>query len=817
MKPVTTTEAPEFRRRRTALSALTLIAATLIGPLASAVASPAAQTSTGGVSEIKSLGAVLTVTPARSSKYVARGTMPLRAGRQFEGTCPFGLRRGDVIHPAQWSPVTWNAEGDLGVVELSAVVNLLPGDLAAGEVTFEIVEVPSGFPPGLPEVPAAVFGPMITTGDIWIRVRDALGNTYLGAVGQDLDSEGSQVEVLGPVKTVYHTRGPLERTSGPGGAPERLGGFHAWFTVHSKNLALELDLQWHNATAGSPEEMAPDVLFESVELLLPPDWNAALKWPYPEQGVTYQANDYNQQWTVVELVADGATPHVLRQRGRLTWRTALWKNGGLGQGHATDRLEGLGWGVVRGPINSWQDPLTAGWLAQGTPLPSLDHWGTAFGDELTAMRAEIETALIDGTPYYYDGVGQMGPYHSYGTAYGGMTGGDEIDQTPGAALMWTGNVDGLVALQTLHRMVLDRQYGWFFDSDGSLLTEQDLVDTNGELTVNVFSNDFIATSVHDDLGFGAVPDDYAGVLPRPTYEDSLLGTTPYDGLEQHDAQHAARATWPLKVLVWGANDRMARHDLIAQAALWQMEFHHGPGGRLDGLRQWAQAHPHVTGEFGRGEAWIVDTMAHWYALSKPAERAAFTPWFDEVLVTLRTLRTDLGLFYGNRTGKITDYYEFDNQYAITQWYEHGILMHALRTMHASWATDPAVQAELANYIVTGTLAAWRQGWKAGTSGTWEQQAVAPIDPALPAFGSLAETPSDGFGGGPINDQIAGIIGYSVPLASPLQLLELLLMAQALTQDPYPLTGLENQYPYYLQIENRAPLLAWLQVIDALLP
>lgn len=755
-------------------------------------------------------GPDLLVSPSTGQTYVARGTLPLRDGWQFTETCPFGLRRGDRIYPAQWSPVAWDADGELAVVELAATVDRLPGDLEQEQVAFDVVRVEPGFPAATPTVPLGTLAVAAAKGSSFLRVLDSLGNEYVGALSQNLSSPDSEVEVLGRAKGVYRTQGSLVRISGPGGTSQRAGGFHAWFTFHSGSPAIELDLQWHNATAGAPHQMAPDILFESAQLLLPVGWNSTLKWPYPEQGATYASAFYDQPFAVVELVRDGPTPHILRQRGRLTWRTVLWPEGQSQE--ALARLEQRGWGVARGPVNGWQDPLSARWLAQQALLPDLAYLESAYDAELSDTRAAIEQALTDGTPYYYDGVGRMGPYHSYGTPYGGMTGGDEIDQTPGAALMWTGNRDGLLAYQQLHRMLLDRQYGWVFDPSGKLIEVRDLVQPDGSLPVNFFSNDFIQLPYLDDLGFGAVPNPYAELTPRPEYEDAFIGTTPYDGLDQHDAQHGARATWPQKVLIWAANDRMARHDLAAQAAVWQMEMHDGPGGRLNALREWATAHPGVAGNFGRGEGWIVDAVTHWYALTEPTERDHFQPWFEAVLDTLLKLQSPLGVFYGTREGKVLDYYDFNYQFAIIQWYEQAIGLHAVACLLRSWADEPAREAALGELLVDGALAIWRYGWKPNTVGTWEQQAVAPFDPTLPAYENLEEIPPVGFGGGPGNDQIAGPLAYALPYAKPLEFVELYMMAQALAQNENPLEGLQNLYPYYLAIENRAPLLAWMQVI-----
>ncbi len=756
-------------------------------------------------------GPQMVVTPGTGESYVARATLPLSDGFADNALCPFGLRRGDTVYPAQWSPVSWAPDGELAVVELAAEVDRLPSD-GDQPVAFDLVRVSPGFGPGLPLVPADSLTTAIQFGRTLLRVTDVFGNQFYSALSQSPAGASTEIEVLGRAKGVFHTRGPLMRITGPGGSVERAGGTLAWFTFHSGSSAVELDLRWHNSTIGTPQEMAPDMLFEKVELLLPPGWNAAVQWPYPEFGQTLPAGTGGLPWTVVELIRDGATPHVVRQRGHLTWRLTLWP---AGQEHdAMDRAEQRGWGVVRGADGGWRDPDCAGWQAQGTPLPDLSAWESALGSALGAQRAELESDLASGDPFLYAGVGRMGPYHSFGVAYGGMTGGSEIEQTPGVDLISSGSLDGLWNHRAMHRMVLDRQYGWVYDASGRLVVADDLVQTDGSLPVRVRDNDFIDLTYHDDLGFSDVPAVFAAHTPRPSYEGALLGTNPYNGLDQHDAQHGIRATRIWKTLIWAANDRMARHDLAAQAALWQMQFHHGKGERLDELYRFAQSHPGVGGGFGRGEAWMTDAIAHWHATTRPSERGALDPWFDRLLVTLERMRTPMGVFQGLRDGKVVDYHQFGGKYAVMQWYEHGISLHAIAALRAGWAPDAQRRARLGALLLDGALAIWRHGWIPGTDGTWDQQAVAWVDPGLPAFAGAVSTPADGFGGGPSHSQLPAAMGNAWPLADGAQRAELQAMASALMGSANPLGVIGALPASKLQLTDRAPLLARLQLAAA---
>lgn len=804
-----------LRGRLAARAGALSVATTLAVGVAAApsAAAPAPVQGSGGSTLIPH-GPVLRVTPSEAPTYVARGTLPLGPGWTWEPDCPFALRRNDSVYPCQWWPVALDNDGNLAVVELAATV---PGKPDLGPdpdpIEFEVVRRSDPYKFLLPDLDPNLLDIVDSLGKLRLQINDSHGNIYAAPITQPLTSPDFEVEVVGRSKLVIHTDAQLQlvKAAKPGALP-RLGGIQAWITLYDSSPVAELDLRWHNATVGPVEHMTPNVLFDSVELVMPLGMRATPRWPLPTSGPVYDVNLAGRTKSALPLVAEGATPHVLRQRGNLTWRVAVHPQGV--DELVEDFIARRGWGTVRGSQGGWQDPYSRSWLAQRTLLPDLSHWEDQMEQELEDTRTQIETAFANGTPYYYTdgGVGQMGPFHSIGVKYGGMTSGSEIFQTPGADLIWTAEPDGLFKYEALHRMVHDRQYGWFYDQAGELLTGFHLVPTSNALPINVFNNEFLDISNNGALGFELVPDTYADVQPRPTYEDDMLGTDPYNGLDQYDTQHGIRATYPSKVLVWAANDRMARHDLIAQASMWHMELHDGPGGRLRNIVTWGAQHPNVAGEFGRGEAWAVDGLAHWYALGTPAERTLLDPWFDTVVEALAGIRTPLGVFYGNRTGKITDYYDFNGQYAITQWFEHEILLHSLTCMLESWAPDAPTEVTLADWLVEGTLACWNTGWKQGTNGTYEQQAVAWMDPNLAAFATPEAIPANGTGGGPDQDQLAGPVGLALVYASPDQAVDLLSMAQAITEDPNPLMGLESLYTYYLAIENRAPLVAWLQVV-----
>ncbi|QDU67939.1 hypothetical protein [Engelhardtia mirabilis] len=763
--------------------------------------------------DVQHYGPTLRVTPSDASTYVARGTMPLPPGTTWSFHCPFGLRRNGTVYPTQWWPVAFHPDGSASVVELAATVPgepSLPAD--PGLVDFEIVTSDPPFALTTPQLDSGLVSLLTKPGKLRLRVTDSHGNEYTGDLSQSIVSPASDLEVLGRAKLVYITDELLTLTKGAPGALPYLGGFRAWFTAYDQGRVVELDLRWHNAVLNPFGPMIPDVVFEKVELLLPPDWTATPRWPMPTSGPATNANVDGSSTKVFPIIADGPTPHLLRQRGNLTWRLVLSRAGDGGE--RDDAIDRRGWGTVQGGPKGWSDPATSNWLPSHVPVPDLSPWEPSITNELRGDRNQIEFAFANGTPYYYaGGLGALGPYHTYGVTYGGMTSGSEIYQVAGTDLVWSGENDGLVAEEMRHRMVLDRQFGWFYDPFGNLVDAFMLEQPDGSLPVNVFNNDFINIANQGDLGFSEAEDVYADVLPRPTYETVVLGTNPYDGLEQHDSQHATRAMYPMKTLVWAANDRMARHDLLAQASLWHMQMHDGPGGRLAALNQWGKEHPHAGGEFGRGEAWILDAVATWYALEWPGKREKLDDWMSMAVETLLELKTPLDVFYGNREGKITEYYEFNKQYAIIQWFEHSIAISTIASVRESWAHDPTTKAALEDLIVKGALAIWRTGSKPGTSGPYEQQAVAWIDPDLPAFTTPQEIPSDGTGGGPDNDQVAGPLGFAARYATGAQAMEVLEYASTLMGSGDPLGALENLTTYYLNLENRAPLVAWLQLMQ----
>ena len=157
--------------------------------------------------------------------------------------------------------------------------------------------------------------------------------------------------------------------------------------------------------------------------------------------------------------------------------------------------------------------------------------------------------------------------------------------------------------------------------------------------------------------------------------------------------------------------------------------------------------------------------------------------------------------------------EPDKQYAIIQWYEHAIALNAMAALRESWAATPQAEDLLEELIVDGALAIWRAGWKPGTNGPWEQQAVAWMDPDLPAFATPGAIPSDGAGGWPDNDQVAGPLGLAGRYADAPEAVELLAAASALTGSGDPLQAFEQMNTFPLNLNNRAALIAWLQALD----
>lgn len=765
-----------------------------------------------GHADVSTFGPELRVTPSSAETFVARGTLPLPEGWALTPGCPFGLRREGVVYPAQWWPVALHPDGTVAVAEIAATVpGITPLAPDPDPVSYQVVvsDPPYGIKP--PTLDQELVALLTVPGQLRLRVDDSLGSRFEANLGAPLGSAQSAVDVVGRAKAVYAVDDLLYKQFGMATDLSYLGGFKAWYTLYDGGRTVELDLRWHNAVTFPGGDMVPDVIFEHVDLILPAGWTATPRWPMPTAGQPQEVIEGGQPVTRMRLIEDGATPHLLRQRGNLTWRLVLHRPGD--EDEVADVLDRRGWGTVRGDQGGWQDPAASAWLANHFTAPDLSPWEASLEAELQDDRAAMEHAFETGEPYWYTGgLGALGPYHTYGVSYGGMTSGTEIYQCHGTDILWTAENDGLVAAEMRHRMVLDRQFGWFYRPDGALVTAFDLEQPDGSLPINVFNNEFVDVDENGAMGFETASDIYAGVQPRPTYETVMLGTNPYDGVEQHDTQHAIRATYPLKTLVWAANDRMARHDLIAQSALWHIQFHDGPGGRLYNLAQWSDAHPHTGGEFGRGEAWVLDAVATWYALGSAAEREVLNDWFVLAASTVFQLETPLDVFYGNRGGKITEYHEFDKQYAIIQWYEHAIAIAALGALRESWAPDPWSKATLEDLIVDGALAVWRTGWKPGTNGAWEQQAVAWMDPDVPAFASPTEIPADGTGGNADNDQIAAPLGIAGRYANGAEALEIIEVAKSLTGSSDALEGFENLTTYWLNLNNRAPLIAWLQTV-----
>jgi len=297
--------------------------------LLNALVASAAFLSLGGLSnaEIIAHGPVLRVTPSSADTYVARGTLPLPIGWQWSPQCPFGLRRNGAVHPAQWWPVAFHPDGSAAVVELAATV---PGETGLGSnpapIEFEVVINSEPYGLDAPSVYSKLVETVTVPGALELRVYDSLGNLYTGYLSQPLASPRSDIEVLGRAKIVYVTDGLMLQTGGNVDALPYLGGFKAWFTIYDDGRVAELDLRWHNAVLNPDGVMIPNIIFESMEIVMPQGWKVTPRWPMPTSYGHWTDTVDGVTKNHFRLIKAGDTPHLLRQRGNLTWRFVLHRN-----------------------------------------------------------------------------------------------------------------------------------------------------------------------------------------------------------------------------------------------------------------------------------------------------------------------------------------------------------------------------------------------------------------------------------------------------------------------------------------------------------
>lgn len=702
-------------------------------------------------------------------EFLLRGTVPVPPGTfpAFPNRAPFTILDYDgtpVFTQVEVVSRYPDERDGADVVELLARVRRDPAVPANSVVSYPVVHQymnPPSIGPG-PLVQDAVRQLLDNPDGVRITSYDCFGNAY---VCRPLDKMNTyDMEHRGPVHTevrLYQTQ--LPEPPVPGSTLPHLFGVHSYLSLSRDSGVVGLDLRFHNAHDGhDPQDPRDDplgtVYFERIELSVPEGWTVQQDFADPLFGAERLENGRR----IVSIVAPEPTGglHVMRWQGQFHRRLALAPDRPNAQRAARVQLDGGGRAFcvrgfdVRGrEYWSWWNRDTARYFPQRLQLPRLDSLNPG------ALDAAIDGELDDLSTHLADGTGtggyplaapRLGWGHPYGVSYGGMTGGLEIQFYDGIEIAAAASPNGFRLTSLLHRMQTDRQANALYQLGGQPSSvEEWRIDTGTDAYVPF--EHFVVPLV-----FGSRPDPF-GVRGAPTFQVDYVeanGLKPayegqYLGFDPYDYQHFVRYTRSAKVLVWLANDSLAKDDLCLQAEMFNLSFHplaNNPGGGFQGsgmraMQTFVAAHPGNGCGFGRGEGWGVDCVVASYACSPRDWRATKLPWLKQQAELLMQGQASCSGFIQ----AFVNTKAVGGKYRARQAIEQSITENALVCLHESVFRDawPGYAAMTRDVLVRSLDAfVGEMSWFPGQNGPWRYTGVGPLDPSVPGWCSQAEMPPD---------------------------------------------------------------------------
>ena len=710
-------------------------------------------------------------------RFVLRGTLPLPPGVEPTLGSTAGLwvvEAGGALVPAQVEVVTRypNPLHGADVVEVLAFVRrpmqYAPGTRLRYPVVLGAPSAQPATPPNTPaalyqgvqDLPAEVVALVTSHEGFQLEARDVFGHLYR----LDVLGGGVQREVLKHGR--YHAQMrfsgvmlPVAPVSGPNGTLAHFPGVHVYLSTWSGEPVLGLDVRVHNAFDGrDPADPRDDavgpIYFDKLRLSLKAGHGVLEAFDAPGTGASTLA-DGRLHWMLVEPFGDNRL-HVLPVQAQFHRRLAVAPSGSMER--ALSVLNGRGLAFARRglestgkPLWSWWNPTTARWFPQRFPLPHLEHVGVdPLREKLHDDFVWVERRYELGTSYgnYPITTPRLGWAHPWGISYGGMTGGTEIHIVDGVREMESASVDGYLRAQLVHLMHTDRQPNALYSKTGRPTSLEDWLEP-GPTPYLPFGFYMKPQGPMDPFGFKSAPtfqsDAVANAGRSPDYE-TALGT-----YQPHDLQHLIRYTRSPKVLLWMANDSLAKDDLLMQAELVRLSYHRYPNGTnsykdvtgmltdIEHVLKW----PGRGMEFGRGESWGVDAMVTAYASGAPAWRDTAYGWFFDLSAMLATgIVPCSGHLQGTISNKM-----LDGKYRAAQTYEDSIIHNAVKGVVESvfrgrQAGFTTMLEDLLSLSFWGFVSPLQ--WNEAQNGPKDIFAVGPLDIAQGVWCSAVQQPGDGY-------------------------------------------------------------------------
>jgi hypothetical protein len=657
------------------------------------------------------------------------------------------------------------------VVEIVARVRKPTNHAAGARVRYPIVQLasapaPTPAPPtplqgltqSVADLPAAVTTLLSSSSNLRLEGRDVFGHVYRldllsGANPAALLKNGqhrAQVRVSG-------TMMPVAPVSGGSGTLPHLFGAHAYIGTWAGEPVVSLDLRIHNGHDGHDKTTTADdplgkVYFERLELHVPAGYRVYQAFEAPGTGAM-TVNGPTLQWQLVEPLP-GNKLHVMPSQGQFHRRLAIAPPTEAARAQAILGESGLAF-ARRGTSPSgkqtwsWWNSQTGRWFPQNFPLPHLEHVG------MNALRQSLANDFQQVLGYYTSGLGvgnypvpddRMGWAHPWGISYGGMTGGTEINLVDGVSMVESASRDGYRRAQLVHLMQTDRQANVLYNSKHGRPTalEDWLVQANPPYMPFQFFMKLIGPN--DPFGLTNPPTfQHAAAASRaPAFEATLLS------YQAHDHQHLIRYTRSAKVLAWAGNDSLAKDDIWMQAELGRLTYHRHPNNQwgyadATGLladMQHAQSWPGRGVDFGRGEAWLIDTVTTSYALNQPSWRTTVYPWFSDVVSMASTASVPCT---GHLLARV--YYKMlDGKYTASQSFEDAIVHNALQGIAETvYLGQSASLTILTRDTLVRSLRAFigPLQWNTTLKGPKDIFAIGPPTPTQAVWCSAGQQPADG--------------------------------------------------------------------------
>jgi hypothetical protein len=699
--------------------------------------------------------------------FVLHGTLPLPPGLWSpESTLtPFSLRGSDgVAVQAQIEVVSRYADPDDGadVVEVLARVARPAGAGPGDRIEYELLWSPRV--PSPHALNAEVAALIQTPGALELRTRDVFGHAYAADLLRDLregnpdDLRSKRDGLAAHQVRTYENLEPVTPVAGPVGTLPHLMGVHTYVTSWQGAPLVSIDLRLHNGHEGLDPTTTDDdpmgkVYFEELELVVPAGWTLLQAFPTPTFGAMYAENQ-RRVWPLVKPIPGGDL-HVMEIQAQFHRRLILCRDGSEVEAQAALREEGLafcrdGESATGFRYLSWWNPISARYWAQNLPLPDLSYHESPAQSrlDLAADRAAVEAALTNGTsgpwPITY---GALGWAHPWGPQSGGFQGGTEIHFWDGLRTAWGASNDGYRLFQMTHRMYTERHPTALYDRHGEAYNLESWVVPGPDgpiLPTWIFIIPWL--QLGDPHGFTTAPTFQVEAVAlqgrAPDYENTLAG------FGWVDKEHLIRYTRAAKVLAWLGNDALAKDDLQLQAELCRATYSILPQnaqgevittGMLWDLH-YIETNPHDGFNIDRGEGWILDTAASYYALADPAWREQARPWFHDVIDVIELGQSTCS---GTIMSKPNTAH-FNGQYRMVQSISECILQNGLWGVRSSVldGLDPGRAARVGNILARSTAAMISpQIWSTDFNSPKFYTALGPYDQTLPAF--CGYVPPDG--------------------------------------------------------------------------